>query len=480
MTQGKPGRRAFMERTALALGASGMSLDLLAQTTLTVRPEWQTFKTTPRYDSLLRAIRLMKANTNAAHPNSWTYWTNIHVNRCPHSIPYFLAWHRGYLYYFERRLRLISGDSQLVLPYWDYYLNATLPAEFTNPNGANPLYVPRINRSVRPALTLAPFASTVTNFQRGLSNAFETLCEDAPHNPVHDIIGGVMATMQSPVDPIFWLHHANVDRLWVAWVSAGGNRRMPATTSTYWSGSHIYHSTLSIARLSTYGTRSSLGYRYANETLPTKLPLARLGSPHSEHIRRVQAGAQDLSRSIPAVGSFRVSGPRETGKGRFALSGAADVGLDESSVSVQLPTSSEHARALAEIGAGRAGNIPGRAEAYRSVEIILDSVEATELAKQGGYFYELYLNIPSRGMAGRPKSLYIGNLGAFKINSAAHHANGSLQLRYPIRRHLSGAVANELSTMSLSFVRVSGENSPKGALIGLGEVRLEVSTDDAD
>lgn len=468
-----------MGRSALALGASGMSLDLLAQTTLKVRPEWQAFKITPRYDSLLRAIRLMKANTNTADPNCWTYWTNIHVNRCPHSIPYFLAWHRGYLYHFERRLRTISGDSQLVLPYWDYYLNATLPAEFTNPNGGNPLYVPRVNTNVRPALTMAPFASTVVNFQRGLSNAFETLCEDAPHNPVHDMIGGVMATMQSPVDPIFWMHHANVDRLWVAWVAAGGMRKMPATTNTYWSGSHIYNSTLTSTRLSTHSTRTSLGYRYANETMPTRLPVAQLDDPHSANIRRVQAGPREMLGSIPAVRSFSLLQPRETGKGRFALSGARDVGLDEMSLSVQLPASAEHARVLADIGNGKRGTIPGRGEAYRSVEIILDSIEMTELAKQGGYFYELYLNLPSRGM-GRPRSLYIGNLGAFKINSAAHHPNGSLQVRYPIRRHLAGAIASELSTMSLSFVRISGDNSPKGPLIGLGEVRLEVATEDTD
>lgn len=467
-----------MERSALALGASSIPLDLFAQTTLMVRPEWQAFKTTPRYDSLLKAIRLMKANTNAADPNSWSYWMKIHINYCPHGTPYFLAWHRGYLYYFERRLRTVSGDNQLVLPYWDYYSYATMPAEFTNPSGDNPLFADRLNNNVRQVLTLAPFASTVTNFQRGLTNAFEVRVEDAPHNPVHDLIGNLMSTMESPLDPIFWLHHANIDRLWVAWVAAGGGRRMPATTSTYWAGSHTYAPSLSIARTATYGTRTSLAYRYFNEKMPTTMPLAQLsGAP----IRRVQATSDELPQTIPAVGSYRLIGPRQTGKMTFSISGAYNVGLDEKSVSVQLPASAEHARALATIGSGKSASLPGRSEAYRSVHIVLDGIELSELGKLGGYFYQVYLNIPSSsGNPARPKSTYIGTLGPFKIHSAMHHAGEQVRLEYPIRRALAGASPDDLSAMSVSFVRVNGDNTPKGGLIGMGEVRLEVSTEDAD
>jgi hypothetical protein len=145
----------------------------LAQTTLQPRVEWQAFKITSQYDSLFRAVRSMKANTNAADPNSWTYWTNIHLNECPHGVAYFLAWHRGYLAYFERQLRSVWGDPSLMLPYWDYYSYATLPAEFTNASSTNPLYVDRIDTHARQALTMTPFSSTLINFPRGMSSAFE-------------------------------------------------------------------------------------------------------------------------------------------------------------------------------------------------------------------------------------------------------------------------------------------------------------------
>jgi len=55
---------------------------------------------------------------------------------------------------------------------------------------------------------------------------FSTL-EAFPHNKVHNYIGGVglidpgpygvMANNLSPIDPIFFLHHANMDRLWDVW-----------------------------------------------------------------------------------------------------------------------------------------------------------------------------------------------------------------------------------------------------------------------
>jgi tyrosinase len=477
MTQGLVNRRNFMQRSAILLGASTIAPTVLGQTTSMVRPEWQAFKTTPRYDSFIKAVKLMKANTNAADPKSWSYWTNIHLNQCPHSVPYFFAWHRGYLYYFERQLRTVSGDTKLVLPYWDYYTNPTLPAEFTNPNGGNPLYIQRVNTNVRQALTMAPFASTLINFPRNSANAFEPSFEDAPHNPVHDIIGNWMTNMQSPTDPIFWLHHANVDRLWVAWVNAGGGRKMPALTNTYWSGSHMYTSSLTLARASTYGTRTTLAYSYQNETFPARLPLAQLTPPT---VHRVQATPADLQRALPPVGSFRLAPSRATSDQTFALGGALDVGLDDSSIGIQLPISSEHTQALARIATGSAAALPGSAKLYRSVHLVLDDVEVTDTGKGGGYYYQVYLNVPGAdGVTTKPGAVLLGTLGAFKISGAAHHG-GQVQLRYPIRRAVFARITSKAGMMSVSFVRVSGDQSPRGGVIGLGEVRLETSTEDKE
>lgn len=477
MTNQEMMRRRFLRDSVIALAAPAIPMGAWAQTVLQKRQEWQSFKVTPQYGSLLTAIRRMKANTNAADPNSWTYWTNIHLNRCPHGVAYFYAWHRGYLYYLERQLRIVSGDSKLVLPYWDYYSNATLPAEFTNASSTNPLYMPRVNTNVRQALTLAPFAPTVTNFQRGLYNAFEPSLEGAPHNPVHDIIGNVMATMNSPNDPIFWLHHANVDRLWVAWVAAGAGRRMPARTNQYWLGSHTYTSTLTMQRSFTYDTRTNLQYYYQNELMPTTMPLAQLSRGE---VHRVQAHGNERALPIPPQGPFKPAGRRPTGDTTFSIGGAQAIGLDQRSVSAQFPVLPEDWSAVQAIMRGNPGSVRGSAKQYRSVQVVLDNLELTDEGMNGGYFYQVYLNTPAAdGTPNGQTSVQIGTLGAFQINGAMHHG-GPARLSYTVPRGLVRNQDLRVGIVSISFIRVDGDNSPRGATIGIGEARLELSTEEKD
>ncbi len=50
--------------------------------------------------------------------------------------------------------------------------------------------------------------------------AIQDTLEAGPHNNIHNAVGygpGFMSELMAPVDPIFWLHHANVDRLWDLW-----------------------------------------------------------------------------------------------------------------------------------------------------------------------------------------------------------------------------------------------------------------------
>lgn len=42
--------------------------------------------------------------------------------------------------------------------------------------------------------------------------------ESTPHNSVHGGVGGMMGDFLSPIDPIFYLHHANIDRIWDVWI----------------------------------------------------------------------------------------------------------------------------------------------------------------------------------------------------------------------------------------------------------------------
>lgn len=48
-----------------------------------------------------------------------------------------------------------------------------------------------------------------------------------PHNTVHVMVGGLGGIMTDPnyaaLDPLFWLHHCNIDRLWSAWLTSDKN-----------------------------------------------------------------------------------------------------------------------------------------------------------------------------------------------------------------------------------------------------------------
>ena len=63
------------------------------------------------------------------------------------------------------------------------------------------------------------------------------ILEARPHNSVHRCVGsrdcnftetrGFMADMLSPVDPVFFLHHANIDRLWDVWTRKQARLGLP-------------------------------------------------------------------------------------------------------------------------------------------------------------------------------------------------------------------------------------------------------------
>ena len=52
-----------------------------------------------------------------------------------------------------------------------------------------------------------------------------------PHGVVHNAVGGPTGWMSyftcAARDPVFWMHHANIDRLWQVWLNQGGGRTNP-------------------------------------------------------------------------------------------------------------------------------------------------------------------------------------------------------------------------------------------------------------
>lgn len=469
-------RRRFLQSSA-ALALVPLLPRVALSADLRIRPSWDTFCKGSSFAAYVNAVHLMRANKNDADPASWAYWVNVHQQYCPHGKPYFLAWHRGFLYRFEGWLRKVSGDSTMVVPYWDYYSTPQVPPEFLDTTSA--LYRKgRTGDDVTGALSLAPFDDSVVNFPRGQTNAFEPSVETQPHNPVHNLIGGAMASiLSSPWDPLFWVHHANIDRLWAAWVAAGNGRQMPATSDSYWSGSFQYGAAIrSVPKVWTTSTTAYFGYQYDNQTMPSSLPPP---PPSSSAVASSSAMTSSfaLANTLPAKPATVQS---------TSLNASVPLVLDERSATVQLPLSAQDSRRVRSLMLAPAAGSTGQGP----LRIVLDGVNLTSLGKKGGFFYKVYLNLPAQPGTTLPERAYLlGTLGAFEISVAqmqasmqgtgmsamsAMHDVTEARLVFPATETLRRLWPTQLDTLSVSFVRVDGSRHPlRGRVIQVKNFRVE-------
>ena len=122
----------------------------------------------------------------------------------------FLAWHRQYLLTFEKRLQ--KYDNSVFIPYWDWENDITPPEKISAPSLLKSWSVERNYKSnIMPTSSMVNYATSMSDF-----DSFQDTIENV-HNSVHIAVGGDMRKASSPTDPIFWLHHANIDRIWLNW-----------------------------------------------------------------------------------------------------------------------------------------------------------------------------------------------------------------------------------------------------------------------
>lgn len=133
----------------------------------------------------------------------------------------FLTWHREYLAKFEAALMM---DNPLVtIPYWDWVHDPAIPEPLNNLAylglrlGVH--HDPDFDPDDMPNAEMVNSALAETTY-----DDFRLSLEGAPvpslggpagptnHNLVHNLVGGTMATGRAPAHPLFWLHHAFVDK----------------------------------------------------------------------------------------------------------------------------------------------------------------------------------------------------------------------------------------------------------------------------
>ena len=178
----------------------------------------------------------------------------------------FLSWHRDFLLKLEGEMQ--KRDPLAFIPYWRWSANRSVPrwlqgvlptVKVPAAGGMGPMTV-TVTRSPHLAAGL-PTGAQVASLDANTSLSYTqfTAILEGYHNTVHGWVGGTMNNiMISPADPLFWLHHAELDRIWSAWqanpANTGKNPTLTGAAATMdpW--------TETAAQLSSI---TALGYTYA-------------------------------------------------------------------------------------------------------------------------------------------------------------------------------------------------------------------------
>jgi tyrosinase len=220
------------------------------------------------------------------------YWAGVHglplPMFCQHHTDLFLPWHRAYLYFFELTLKdLVPTVS---LPWWDWTSPRShrvgLPVAYTEQgvDGAgNPLGSGAIDPVARAQGESAGLPAPERTFREpgdggelpsrrrireildlGDFLDFSQQLEQV-HDEVHVWVGGTVAEIPyAAYDPIFFAHHAMIDRLWRLWQLRHPTAGVPATLL----GEALPPFPITVA--ATIST-ASLGYDYAVSSSRTRL-----------------------------------------------------------------------------------------------------------------------------------------------------------------------------------------------------------------
>jgi tyrosinase len=437
-------RRAFMKLTgaatvALLEPALFRPASVLALGPFTRQDVGSLTATDPTLVSYKNAVQAMQALPDT-NPLSWTYQAAIHGttssashtawNTCEHGTLYFLSWHRMYLWYFERIIRKMAADPGWALPYWNYEAptQRKLPAPFRSPTStSNPLYTSMrgMGWNAGTASLGATAVDTTLPFNDVPFSAFSGDLEDTPHGAVHIALGGLMgSTLTAAQDPIFWLHHANIDRLWDHWLTKGGGRTDPLN-NTAWKNTQFTFfdedgKEVKLTGCDILSAQSQLGYVYQNEPTP------------------VQLSCTTLLVNIP----------------RFVETSLIRIPPSP----IVLPRSAEPVSVNVAIGQQRQQLLDVAASPATDLTLDLEQVEADV---QPNVYYEVYLGLPNGAKRDAASPYYVGNVALFGGGVRQGHQHGEFRparFSFKIDRAVSTALTNDRNAKQLTLLLV-----PRGA-----------------
>jgi tyrosinase len=405
------------------------------------------------------------------------------------------------LFFFERILRWASRNDDLTVPYWNYTDPGyrQLPNEFreeTADRKANPLYLPATAgfKDETGAAQDFPMRSPSMNAGGMLNDAIATICpltrmsfsncapddEDAcfggrraatpwtaagaggalerRHDFLHTVIGGsgkfingqqFFGFMHLPEtsarDPIFWVVHSNIDRLWVSWQTLDKGRVDPLDSEwldqpfTFYDVDKGKPKAVTVRVCQLLDTRHQLGYKY--DALTLDLSSCDEGAAPAIHeiARRLVSVPESFAppvghEGIPIknLGSKTIPLPLLTGVKADAIRSVADAALKE----------------------GKGG--------------LALSIEKLVLKEPPDVGFEMYLNLPPGAQPTERDPHYIGRLAFFGMGHAHAGQEGASQMyvRMGFSRALLRLMENEvdINKLVLTIVPNSGLKAAGQAL----------------
>jgi hypothetical protein len=276
------------------------------------------------------------------------------------------------------------------------------------------------------------------------------LVENVPHNQVHVQVGGeendpcVGGWMVDPncaaEDPIFWLHHSNIDRLWSVWIGLGQGRANPVGDQSWMTTSFPFFdengNSVQMTAADVLDTVGQLGYDY--EPQPTVQPQPVAAAPPE-----VAMAAGPPSKAV-----------------RLAAATESGVTLASQPVAVRIPLTPPARKTLTA-----AADLNDA-----SVKHVYLNVEGLKADHTPGVSWEVYVELPPDAPAG-PGPHRVGVISFFGFRSqlapdAEDHGLGPMVHTFDITHLAEGIKDQDALEVSLVPVGASVERMTAHPRIG--------------
>ncbi|KAJ5184018.1 hypothetical protein N7492_001634 [Penicillium capsulatum] len=236
-----------------------------------LRREWRQLNGTEKFN-YIQAVKCVHESPSRLHPDGRLTddfpWSHRLIEHYAHDAAPFLPWHRYFIHIYEMALRECGYQDALV--YWDWTLDWKDPSqspiwdsELGFGGDGNTNEEETVNHGY--CVKSGPFANYTVRYENGTVNPhclsrgfgcmdnpksheidgtflsprfvdhaktypdffnFTLALEMGPHNAIPNGVCGDFYSFDAPADPVFYLHHTQLDRIWWQWQQEKPSRTM--------------------------------------------------------------------------------------------------------------------------------------------------------------------------------------------------------------------------------------------------------------